>query len=218
MAYGPAGVITRLRAVFAVPFSMLFAVLFAVLLLTSCGTAKRETRDLFDLGPLHGTSVAIASSRLPTISVADVVAPPALENPLMYYRLIYANAQQPQSYGNSRWTMAPPQLFGQRLKARLAQAGGVVLSASDGATNVPVLRTEVDEFIQVFDRPQQSVAHISIRASVFNGRSLVAQKTFTHAAPAPSADAAGGAMAMAMASDAVIAELVVWLSGLPVPK
>jgi cholesterol transport system auxiliary component len=53
---------------------------------------------------------------------------------------------------------------------------------------------------------------------VLNGRRLLAQKTFTRQAPAPTADASGGARALADASEAVIADMVTWLAGLPLKK
>ena len=137
---------------------------------------------------------------------------------MIYFRLAYANEQQPRPYASSRWAMPPAQLFGQRLKSRLAQAGGVVLAAADGAINVPLLRVEADDFTQIFSSPAQSGAHIALRASVFDGRALVAQKSFMHQAPAPSPDAAGGAKAMVAASDAVITDMMGWLASLTLKK
>jgi len=136
----------------------------------------------------------------------------------MLYRLDYVNDMQPRSYAGSRWSMPPAQLLEQRLKARLAQAGTVVLSGSEGANTLPVLRIEVDEVMQHFSSAQQSRAQLGLRATLFNGRTLLAQKSFQQHAPAASADAAGGARAMANASDALIDELIVWLAGLPPPQ
>lgn len=186
--------------------------------LSGCAT-RAETATLYDLGPLR-SSVADsgASSGLPALSIAEVNAPAWLDSPLIFFRLSYANDQQPRPYANSRWTMPPAQLFGQRLKSRLAQAGGVVLAAADGAANVPLLRIEADDFTQTFDGPAQSGVQIAMRASVFNARTLVAQKTFTKRAAAPSADAAGGARALAAASDALIADMIAWLAALPLKK
>ena len=114
--------------------------------------------------------------------------------------------------------MAPAQLFQLRLKSRLSQAGGVVVPASDGAVNLPVLRIDVDDFSQGFDSAGQSSANIAMRASVFDGRILRAQKMFVKQVPAASADAQGGAAALATASDAIINEMAVWLATLPPKK
>jgi cholesterol transport system auxiliary component len=190
--------------------------------LNGCAT-RADTATLYDLGPLRieataNTAPATTLTPLPALSVAEVNAPAWLDSPLMFYRLNYTNDQQPRPYANSRWTMAPAQLFGQRLKSRLAQAGGIVLPAADGAANVPLLRIEADDFTQTFDSPAHSSARIALRATVFNARTMTAQKTFVKQVPAPSADAAGGARALAEASDALIADMIVWLAALPLPK
>jgi len=67
---------------------------------------------------------------------------------------------------------------------------------------------------QVFTTPQQSHAQVALRATVFRGRTLVAYRNFVRQTPAPSADAAGGAQALAAASDAALTELVSWLGTL----
>jgi len=152
---------------------------------------------------------------LPSISVAEVHAPSWLDSPLMFYRLGYANEQQPRPYASNRWSMAPPQLLEQRLKARIAQTGGAIMPAGSGALNVPVLRVEADDFTQLFSAPAQSMGRVSVHAALFNGRVLIAQKSFVKEAPAPSADAAGGAKALADASDALIDDMIRWLATLP---
>jgi cholesterol transport system auxiliary component len=186
--------------------------------LAACSAVKpAKTPGLYDFGPLP--ALTAPAGTLPPVSIADVRMPAWLDRPLMYYRLAYADTQQARPYADSRWTMSPGALFGQRLKAGIAQAGGIALSATDSAANVPVVRIDVDDFTQVFSSPSSSVARIALRASVFNGRTLVAQKTFIHEAPAESADAAGGAHAFATAGDTVIREIILWLSSLPIrPK
>lgn len=183
-------------------------------LLAGCATDAQSVA-LFDFGPTGIAQRSDALPALPTISVAAVDAPNALDNPLMYYRLNYANNQQRRPYANSRWTMPPAQLLTERLKTRMAQAGSAVLPESHGALNVPVLRVELDEFTQLFDSPDQSVAHVVLRAALFDGRKLMTQKTFARQVPAPSPDAGGGARALAAASDAIITEMMGWLATQP---
>ena len=169
-----------------------------------CATQQeKDPRTLYDLGSLPAT---------------QNVAPQWLNSRMMFFRLAYANDQQPHPYANSRWSMPPAQLFGQRLKARLAQAGGAVLSASDGVANVPVLRVEADEFMQIFTSPGQSVVRVNVRASVLNLRTLAAHRNFMREVAAPTPDAAGGASALAEATDAIITDMMNWLAGLPLKK
>jgi cholesterol transport system auxiliary component len=187
----------------------------AAMLLSGCASVSRtDSPALYDLGPLRAQAATPALSALPTISVAEIGVPNWLDRPTMFYRLNYANDQQPRPYAQARWTMPPAQLLQQHLKARIAQTGGAVLSTSDGAVNVPVLRIEADDFTQSFSAPGQSAGLVGLRASVFKGRALVAQRSFNREAPAPSPDANGGARALAAASDAAIADMIKWLGSL----
>jgi cholesterol transport system auxiliary component len=188
--------------------------LTAGLLLGGCA-AKPDTIASYDLGPLRAGT---ATQSLPPVSVAEVRVPAWLDSQRMFYRLNYANDQQPRAYADSRWTMPPGQLFVQRLKSRLSQAGGVVVPAAAGALNIPVLYIEADDFSQVFERADSSRAHIEIRASVFDGRFLRAQKMFVRDLSADSADAHGGVTALAGASDAIIDDIAAWLANLPAKK
>ncbi|HYD63033.1 MAG TPA: ABC-type transport auxiliary lipoprotein family protein [Noviherbaspirillum sp.] len=184
-------------------------------LLSACaGIGKPASAVLYDLGPLRTQQDKAALPALPPVSVAGVQVPVWLDDSMMFYRLHYANSQQPRPYSQARWTMTPAQLLTQHLKAAITHAGGVALSASDGAVDVPVLRVEADDFTQHFESPQQSIGQVALRASVYRGRSLVAQRSFIRQAPAPSADAAGGVSALATASDAAIADIILWMHGL----
>jgi cholesterol transport system auxiliary component len=74
---------------------------------------------------------------------------------------------------------------------------------------------EADEFSQNFDSATRSSASVSLRASVFRNHKLVDQRTFSRRSQADSADAPGGARALATASDAVAADILAWLATLP---
>lgn len=191
--------------------------LMTIALVAGCAS-KADAPTQYDLGLLPATATSIstgagtAASTLPAISVADVNAPAWLDNSMMYFRLAYANQQQPRPYANSRWTMPPAQLFQQRLKTRVAQAGGTVLAMSDAALNIPLLRIDLDDYTQTFDTPSHSLATLQIRASLFNGRVLLAQKSFSRQVATPSADAAGAASAFVAANDGVIDDLMSWLA------
>jgi cholesterol transport system auxiliary component len=116
------------------------------LMLSACAIGEPPARSqAFDLGPLTKKDAATSAPHLPALSVAHIDAPSWLDSTRMFYRLAYANEQQPRQYSGSRWITPPAQLFEQRLKARLGQEGNMVLSASAGAMRVPVLQIEVDE-------------------------------------------------------------------------
>jgi cholesterol transport system auxiliary component len=193
--------------------ALLWALLAAACL---AGCAGRVAPAMFDFGPLPTPAAAVQP--LPPLSLADTEAPAWIDSNAMFYRLGYADVRQPRPYAGSRWAMPPPQLLNQRLKARIAQAGGVALSATDGVSNVPLLRTDIDDFIQHFSDAAHSSGQLVLRASVLSGRTLLAQKNFIRQVPAPSADAAGGAQALAEASDAAITDLINWLASLSLKK
>jgi cholesterol transport system auxiliary component len=187
------------------------AVLLCCALLAGCESIKRPQAELFDFG------LATPSANLPALppmALAEVNTPEWMDSPAIFYRLAYDSARQPRPYANSRWSMPPAQLFAQRFKSRMGQAGGTLLSASDGATGIPVLHLEADEISQVFASPERSDGMVAMRLSVLSGRRLLGQKSFVQRAPAASPNAAGGVDAIAAASDAVIADMLQWLAGL----
>ncbi len=199
-------------------FTVLLTIVSAALLGACSGLPERESRTLYDLGMLPPAQSAAVPPALPPLSIADVGSPAWLDSRTMFYRLAYANDQQPRPYASSRWSMPPAQLFGERVKDHLARAGGAVLSASDGVVNVPVLRIETDDFTQIFLSPRESIVRVNVRASVLNGRTLLAHRNFSREVPAQTPDASGGARALADASDAIIADMMNWLAGLPLKK
>ncbi|WP_371867742.1 ABC-type transport auxiliary lipoprotein family protein [Duganella guangzhouensis] len=185
------------------------------LTLGACASKGSPTAQ-YDFGPLPAApTAAAASGGIGAIIVADVTGPAALDTERMHYRLLYADARQQQPYAYNQWTSTPLQLLTQRVKSRMAQAGVKVLSTTDAAASTTVLRMEVEDFAQNFDSATSSKGVISLRASVFRNHKLVDQKTFNRSVPAPSADAAGGARALADASDAVAADVLSWLATLP---
>ncbi|XLZ69076.1 ABC-type transport auxiliary lipoprotein family protein [Massilia sp. SR12] len=188
----------------------------AAAVLAGCAS-KGPQASAFDFGPLGQPLPMAAPAALPAIVVADVSGPASLDSQRMFYRLMYADARQSRPYAYNTWTATPLQLMSQRLKSRFAQAGVKVVSTTDSASGLPLLRLEADEFSQNFDSATQSSASITLRASVFRNHKLVDQRTFTRTARAPSADAAGGASALAEGSDAIAADILSWLATLPKP-
>ena len=194
--------------------------LATALLLGGCASPG-PLSTYYDFGP-PASPVAVATPAaapaLPVLVVADANGPSWLDNQRMYYRLLYADAQQSRPYAYNRWNTPPLQLLSQRLKSRIAQGGVKVLATTDAAAGIPLLRIDVDDFSQNFDTEKQSSGQVTLRASLFPGHQLVDQKTFSRNSPAGSADAQGGAQALAAASDAIAADLLAWLGTLTIPK
>ncbi|KQQ31109.1 ABC transporter [Duganella sp. Leaf126] len=193
-----------------------FAFAALAVLLAACAS-KGPTQAHFDFGPLP-QAPAVTSTAIAPLIVADMTGPASLDSERMQYRLLYADARQLRPYAYNQWTATPLQLLTQRLKARIAQAGVKVLATTDAAAGAMLLRTELDDFAHNFDSATASQGTITLRASVFAAHHLVDQKSFTRSVAAPTADAAGGARALADAADALSGDLLAWLATLPAPK
>lgn len=210
---------------------LLIAVVTAAAALAGCAS-KGPQPTSYDFGPMgaplpaaslapsaagsNGTNgTAAVASGIPALVVSDVSGPASLDTQRMYYRLMYADARQSRPYAYNNWSVTPLQLLSQRLKARIAQSGVKVVSTTDAAGGLPLLRLEADEFSQNFDTATQSSASITLRASVFRNHKLVDQRTFSRTARAPSADAAGGASALAESTDGIAADILAWLATMP---
>jgi cholesterol transport system auxiliary component len=199
------------------PTRFLSATVFCALVLGGCASNKGQPTTQFDFGP--PTPGAMQADPAPAggpaaVVVMDVTGSSALDNERMFYRLSYADALQARAYANSRWTANPLQMMTQRLKTRIAQSGTKVLSETDAAAGVPLLRIDVDDFVHNFSGVAQSEGVVAVRVSLFQGHVLVDQKSIVRTSPAPSADAAGGARALAASTDAVAADIVAWLGTL----
>jgi len=183
---------------------------------TLAGCASKGPQPTsYDFGPLGAPLLANVALPHPAMVVADVTGPVVLDTQRMHYRLMYADARQSRPYAFNSWSATPMQLLNHRLKARFAQAGMKVVSGSDAAGGLPVLRLEVDEFSQNFSSPAASKGTITVRASLFRNHKLVEQQIMTRTSEAPTADAAGGAQALAQCSDAIASDVLQWLLTLP---
>ncbi|WP_250511979.1 ABC-type transport auxiliary lipoprotein family protein [Caballeronia sp. INDeC2] len=191
--------------------------LACVTMLAGCGSTPTAMPNAhYDLGAAPVSDATASALPMPPVKVLAVAAPRSLETDAFAYRLSYVDAQRTGSYSDSHWTMPPAQLLTQRLRDALA-ARGPILSGADPVRAVPLLEVELTNFEQVFDAPEQSHGLVSVRATLTQQGRVVGQRSFAASAPAPSADASGGARALAAASDDVIAQLSAWLAAQPLP-
>lgn len=196
---------------------MMAAALAAAAQLAGCASSKGTPNTTYDFGPARAPATASTapSGSLNSLVVGDVTGSASYDSERIFYRLNYADPLQARSYANSRWSTTPLQMVTQRFKTRLAQAGAKVLSTADASTGVAILRVDVDDFIHTFTSAAQSEGEVAVRASLFQGHVLVGQKSFRRTTPAATADAGGGATALAASTDAVAADIVAWLAALP---
>ena len=198
------------------------AFVVAAALVAGCSTLPQPPREQvrYDLGLAPAATVPAAAA-LPPLTVADVQISVMPENStLMLYRLAYANAQELRPYQQARWAQPPSQLVQQRLRLLLAGQRPLLASMDNVAaarTSSPaLLKVDIEDFSQIFDAEKSSRGVVQLRATLI-GRDaagatvLLGQKAFGVQVPAPSADAAGGARAIAMATDQALQQLNGWL-------
>jgi cholesterol transport system auxiliary component len=192
----------------------LLPVLALAAVLAGCASSHSGNgpNTLYDFGPATAGETTAAAPPLAAVVVTDATGSPALDSERIFYRLNYADPLQARMYANSRWSSTPLAMVTARLRSRIAQAGVQVLTPVDAAAALPILRIEVDDFTHSFDSQTQSYGQLVLRASLFQGHKLQGQRTFSRKAGADSADAAGGAHALAAATDAVAADMLAWMA------
>lgn len=195
------------------------ATLAILSVLAGCAATRggRQGNLQYDFGPLPA-GVPAAGAQLPPLVVPVATGPASLDNQRMLYRLNYANPMQARFYSQAHWASTPLDLITARVKARIAQSGVKVLSATDASNGHYLLRIEIDDFAHTFASTTQSAGVLRLRASVFQGSRFIDQKTFAQSTPSPSADAEGGAQALAAATDTISDGIVAWIASLPPPQ
>lgn len=176
-------------------------VLAVLLALAACAGNPRSRADLalYDLGPGPAQPSATA---YPGIAL-EVRLPVWLDAPAMSYRLTYADPRRVHAYAQARWAASPMLLLQQRLRQSLA------LSTAGAPC---LLRVDLDEFSQSFASPGGSSAVVRGEAQLFGkGSTLKGRRPLSLEVPAATADAAGGAAALAVASERLAAILNDWL-------
>lgn len=191
--------------------------------LSGCSVLQTPARAVvYDFGPGAVLSpAASAGAPLPTLVLADVESPVALDTTAVLYRLNYSDAQQLRPYAQARWSMPPAQLLRQRMRETLGQQRAVLPQADGVAprTVALTLRVALEEFSQLFEAADRSTGLVRVRATLSQsgagGDQLVAQRSFVVQRDSVSADATGGVRALTAATDAVIADIDQWVRQFP---
>ena len=205
--------------------SFFLPLLLLVFGLAGCSAVpdKPTRANLYDFGPLTAPAETKAPS-LPPLVLADVEAAGALDGTAMLYRLGYADGNELRPYAQARWSASPAQLVRQRLRLQLGRDRAVLDSqesaslARAGRLAPRVLHVEVEEFSHWFESPSASSGLLRLRATVLDngaaGEHVLAQRSFQVRKPARAADAAGGAQALAAATDEAAEQIRQWLDAL----
>ena len=172
----------------------------AAIAVSACSIAPTTAATtLYDFGPANGGAALIAAPL-----TVRVHAPPWLNTTGIVYRLEYRDPAQIASYRDSRWAAPPAELLAERVRQQAARGSRAPHAAG--------LRVDVEEFCQAFSTPERSRAVVRVRATLVDlpsGR-VLRQRAFAVEAEADSADAAGGARALASAAQQMIESLLSW--------
>ena len=184
--------------------------------------------QVYDLGVPAAASNANtnATTHATPLVLAEILTSGQREgSSAMLYRLAYANPQQLHPYAQARWSLPPSVLLQQALSQQLGQHRSVLTGATgvqyanQASTPPNLLHIELEEFSQVFDSPDSSHALLRLRASLLRpgktGDRLLGQRHITITQPATSANAPGGAQALAQAAQQAAAQLQDWLQHIP---
>lgn len=161
-----------------------------------------------DFGSLEAATLAPVGLPLRNI---EVVPAPWLASNVMAYRLAYAQSTRRQAFKDNRWAAQPAQLVELVLK-RALRAGDPATLTGGGCR----LRVDLDEFTQRFDSPQASRGVIEARVTLLAPRTEqpLAVRAFALEHEAPTADAAGGVVALRAGALQLKSDIRSWLEGL----
>ncbi|WP_162846498.1 ABC-type transport auxiliary lipoprotein family protein [Corticibacter populi] len=212
--------------------AMTMGLVLAAATLVGCSVlpAPPTTPALYDFGLATMNAAASSAPGAPvaqrrTLILDEVTAQglPTASQALLY-RFSYADDHQLRAYQQARWSQPVTRLLGQQLREQLERQGPVMGEAyspsrlRDGDRQALVLRVELDRFEQVFTSESQSTALVQLRATLvepgLRGDRLLGQRSFVREVPAGSADAPGGARALALAAQAVAADVDAWVGAL----
>jgi ABC-type uncharacterized transport system auxiliary subunit len=154
----------------------------------------------YDFGPLREDSPA----PLPhPVRLAAMDAPSWLAGSAILYRRLDDQPQALRAYARSEWIAAVPELFAQRTRHRLAQAG-----PADGREFV--VRLELLSFEQVFTAEDQ--AHVELRARArLEGDGRARQQTELSLRRPSTPNAQGATRDLSALVDQAIDDLLQWL-------
>ncbi|MPM22267.1 hypothetical protein SDC9_68718 [bioreactor metagenome] len=202
------------------------AAALAAVVLAGCGSilpTPPQRADVYDFGPgLQQAADPQAQKPLAPIALGDFATTGLPDGrTAVFYRLAYANAQVLNPYTLARWSQPPATLMQQAVRDRLSPQRAVIYGDNNidqqikGGKSPTILRAELEEFSQVFSSEKDSVGLVRVRASLVDahkaGDELVAQHVFVAQRPATSANAAGGARALAEAAAQVADDIAKWV-------
>lgn len=162
-------------------------------------------------------SKAVSQKVAVVLQLAPVSASPWLDTDAYQYHLLYQNPQMLLSYRDARWVGTPAAMIDARLLQQLqrSHAWKAVLSGQSSAAAQYVLQVQLTNFVVNFSAAQAGKALVAGTATLVNAHDyqVIAQQQFTESVALSTASAAGGASAMAKASNDFVNAVTDWAAG-----
>lgn len=162
-----------------------------------------------------GERAPVAAQGLPSGLQIRVTGAPWINQTGFLYSLDYRAPGTFDNYAHNQWVDRPPVLVEDLMRRAYAAAqatpSGSASAGGGAAAQVAALSVRLVEFAQHYRSQNESEARVAAVVTVSEvnpGR--VRSAMFQASASAPSADAAGGAEAMAQASDRLIEQIFAW--------
>ncbi|MGZ8251993.1 MAG: ABC-type transport auxiliary lipoprotein family protein [Methylophilaceae bacterium] len=150
-----------------------------------------------------GLPAQVGQPLVAKVAVDEVTAADAVNHQQIRYRLNYDNPSRVYSYTESRWAATPAELLTGRLASLIQQ---------DAKLPACALKLKVEVFDHVFSSPAASTAVVQLSALLWDkkSRKVVATQAIAESEVAQTANARGGAKALAQASESATLKAVAW--------
>lgn len=180
----------------------LLLVLLCLSAVACVGPSKtKQNISVFDFGVpavSEPTQRVVSETLLDEVSATD-----AVNHQQIRYRLNAENPSRVFAYTESRWATTPAELLNNRL-------GGLVQQGNK--SSACTLKLKVQVFDHVFKNQTDSEGVVQLSGILLDkkNRKVIASGLISEASPATSANAQGGAKALAVASDGALLKAVNW--------
>lgn len=180
----------------------LMLMLLVASLLACAGPGKtKQNTAVYDFG----LPIAIAASQrvMAETVVGEILAADEINHQQIRYRLNYENPSRVFSYTESRWAATPAELLTSKFGTLIQQG-----SKSTGCA----LKLKVQVFDHVFSSPTASEGLVQLSAVLLDrkSRKIIAYELVAEQVAALSANAQGGAKALALAGEKALVKAVNW--------
>lgn len=182
------------------------------LTLTGCfPSGSREPQRYFVLE----VPAAPAVDAKPTRAATLLIAPTAASGFYASAEIVYSRAPGTRAYYQfASWTEPPSRTIGALLIARLQGSGAfqTVASTSSGVKGGLLLSTQLEElYHDAATSPGSVRVTLSAELTDPSRRTLIARRTFTQTAAAPTYDAPGAVQAFRRALGAILDDVTAWI-------